>query len=280
VARSLRAETLCVKYREPNMTIFRARLKKDFLVSLPEEERKLFLALGHIGNEINALHKLILWSSDFSSDNQAVLHGKISFSLMFVRFLAGKLKEAHKLITQRFLSAPVGKAYEAELSPEGRQALDNIKRYFGRQNIIDQVRNSFAFHYSPDAIDSVLPGVSDELDLYLGDDGGANTLYYFSEVLANMALLDAMGETDLASAMGRLIADVLAVAKSVLNFAEAFMARFVEKHSPDVWDGFAEPVSVDDLQSIRSISLPWFTDSSTLSELLAEINQRKKENGP
>jgi hypothetical protein len=262
------------------MAIFRARLKKEFLLSLPEEERKIFFSLGHIGNEVNALHKLLLWSSDFSSDNQAVVQGQISFSLMFVVLLAGKLKEAHKLITQRFLSSSVGKTYESELSPEGRQALESIKRYFGRKNVIDQIRNSFAFHYVPDAIDaidSVLPDVPDDLELYLSQTENANTLYYFSEVLANRALLISMGEQDLAAAMSRLIADVLSVAKSVLKFSEHFMARFVEKHSPGVWDGFAEPVPMEGLLPIQSIRLPWFTDSSKLPELLAEINQRQKK---
>jgi hypothetical protein len=72
------------------MTVYRARLKKDALRQLPKEERRLFLSLGHVVNEVNGLRKLLIWSSDFSSANEVIVQGKIAFSLISVRLLAGK----------------------------------------------------------------------------------------------------------------------------------------------------------------------------------------------
>ena len=47
------------------MTIYRTTFAKESLLELPEEERKIFLGLAHITNEIKGFQKLLLWSSDF-----------------------------------------------------------------------------------------------------------------------------------------------------------------------------------------------------------------------
>lgn len=247
------------------MTVYRARLRKDALRALPTEERRLFLSLGHVVNEVNGLRKLLIWSSDFSSDSEVIVQGKISFALISVRLLAGKAKEAFELIRKHFLNSKViSQAYLPLLSDKGSEALSDLKKYFGGSNLIASIRNEFAFHYSPAAIDDALNDIPDELDLYLEDKGQANTLYYCSEVLAGRALLKSLGANDDPSAFERLMGETVAAADSIHDFAEAFMEAFLERHKENVWDGFAKPIDLGKLPDFSSMSLTWFTDISEL----------------
>lgn len=250
------------------MTVYRARLSKDGLRGLPSEERKLFLTLGHAVNEVNALRKLLFWSSDFSSENEVVTQGRITFALLFVRLLAGKAKEAFELIRARFLnSKALSQAYLPDLSPKGQEALATLKRSFGGSNLLSSIRNEFAFHYSPDAIDSALTDLADELDLYIEDQGQANTLYYSSEILAGRALLKSLGAPDDPEALNRLMEETTRAADAIQNFAEAFMEAFLSRHSEGVWDGFAEPIDLGSLENFMKMKLNWFADASDLLEL-------------
>ena len=247
------------------MTIYRARLSKDGLRQLPSAERKLFLTLGHAVNEVNALRKLLFWSSDFSDKNDVVTQGRITFALIFVRLLAGKTKEANELIKKRFLRSKVlSQGYLPLLSPKGREALAKLKRLFGGSNLISSIRNDFAFHYSPDAIDAALNDLSDDLDLYIEDKGQANTLYYCSEVLAGRALLKSLGAVDDPEAFNRLMEETISAADAIHNFAEAFMEAFLARHRAHVWDGHAEPVELGELGNFMSTRLNWFADIADL----------------
>ena len=42
------------------MALYRASLDKEALLKLPEAERRLFLCLAHLANEVSALQKLVL----------------------------------------------------------------------------------------------------------------------------------------------------------------------------------------------------------------------------
>jgi hypothetical protein len=99
---------------------FRAKLSKEGLQQLSPEERRLFLSLGHIANEIKALQKLLVWSSNFSTDHEPIVHGRISFSLMLLKILAGKLNEAHEAIRKSFYNPEVSRSYAPKLFKSGR----------------------------------------------------------------------------------------------------------------------------------------------------------------
>ena len=78
------------------------------------------------------------------------------------------------------------KAYIPILSP----SLSVLKSYFGRSNLSYRVRNSFAFHYSGDALSEHWEEVAegDELQIVLGGTIG-NNIYFAAETVANAALL-------------------------------------------------------------------------------------------
>jgi hypothetical protein len=248
------------------MKIFVAKLNKEKLSSASSAaERSFFLVMAHLVNEINALNKLILWSHEYPTQNTAEENGKMSLTFLLLRLLAGKLSEGNELLHKKFYGSKISKNYEPALSAKGREALSQIKQYFRGTNNVAAIRNNYAFHYSPEELDSVLPTISEELELYVSDGGGANTLYYFAEVLAIRAILNSIDDKDGYSAYKKLTEELPMIAGWFIDFAEALLVEFLSKQEENLWDGFAEEVKFDKLPSISEIKIPWFTDTTELS---------------
>ena len=127
--------------------------------------------------------------------------------------------------------------------------------------------NYYAFHYSPEELDAVLPTVPEELEIYVADEGSANTLYYFAEVLANRAILRSMQETDDSIAYTKLHLELPKVANWFSILAELLLVEFISRYEEGIWDGFAEEIQFDNLPLITDIKIPWFTDISEVMKL-------------
>lgn len=249
------------------MRVYNAKIRKDALLGVPENERSFFLSLAHFANEINALQKLVLWSWDFSSQNPAVVKGQMALSFMLLKLLAGKLKEGNELLRMTFYGSSASRDYEPLLSKEAQEALSEIKRYFGRDNLIHQVRKKYAFHYSPDEVAAVLPLVSEDLDLYIDSAGRIlNNLYDFAEVLANTAMLSGI-DHDTQAAFSKFRKEVISVAEWFTIVSDGLIVQFLKNHF--LWDGAASEISLGDFKPTSSVRLPWFTDPSDLGDAAA-----------
>lgn len=247
------------------MRIFVAKLSKEKLsLTSSPAERSFFLVMAHLVNEINALNKLILWSHEYPTQNTAEESGKMSLTFLLLRLLAGKLNEGNELLQKKFYGSKISKSYVPALNTKGQEALSQIKRYFNGPNAVTEIRNNFAFHYSPEELDTVLPTVPEELELYVSDEGSANTLYYFAEVLAIRAILRTIDDRDSYSAYKKIVEELPMIAGWFIDFAEALLLEFLSKQEKNIWDGFAEEVQFDTLPSITEIKIPWFTDTASL----------------
>ncbi len=245
------------------MNIYRGRLNKAELLRLPDHERILFCAIAHLQNEISILLRAVLWSSDFSSDNQAEIQGQISTSLFFVKLLAGKMREGWTLLEKFFFSHKLlSSDFQVHANHKQKEALEALSRYFGKGNVIHDVRTDFAFHYSPESLDAVLASTPDELDLYIEEEGNANSLYYFAEVLANRAVLDRVNVSNGKDAMDRFIGEVVTVAEQFTRFGQAFMSYVIKRQGQSIWQEPAKCVQFSILPSFSEMRFPWFTDTT------------------
>lgn len=250
------------------MTIYMAKISKKRLQELPVDERTLFLSLAHLCNEIIALEKLILYSYDISSENETINNGQVAMSLMLIKLLSGKLKEGYKLLKKKFFGTKISRDYAQSLSDECKETLAQLKRYFDNSNnAIHIVRNNYAFHYSPDELNTAFPNIPEDLILYVEKEGQGNNLHYFAEVIANRALLQSLGKEDEFEAFKQLIAESTKIAGWLLNISNAIMNEFLKRHINGIWEGNATEVYFDKLPSFNDISIPWFTDNSVLYEI-------------
>lgn len=257
------------------MKIIRGRLDKGEALKIPDRERDVFLTIAHIQNEISILLRLVLWSSDFSSSNEAVTQGQISVNLFLVKLLAGKLYEGWVFLTKHFFTCKsLAKNFNEIATSAQKTHLDVLKQYFKKDNLVSKVRNNYAFHYSPTELGSTLKNIPDELDLYVEEEGNFNTLYYFAEILANSAVLNLINPTDKVDALEKLENEVITIAKSFVKFGQSYMSCVIKRYSPKIWKESAKLVEFEKLPNFFDIQLPWFTDTSNEKRTVKKLKRQ------
>lgn len=142
------------------------------------------------------------------------------------------------------------------------QSLTNLKKHFSKGNLLHEVRNNFAFHYSPDAMENEIGKSPDALDLYIENKPDANTLYYFAEILANRAALRILGSAESVEAMEGFIKTILQVAIEFNKFNLAFLHFITSEHKDIIWDGEATEVPLTGLKQFSECRIPWFADTT------------------
>ena len=94
------------------------------------------------------LKKLLERTARNPTDNPVLRDVHLSQSFIIARLLAGRLWEGWELIRKAYFSTRLSLAIESKLPDDTLEALGKLKKYFGKKNIIDILRNEFAFHYS------------------------------------------------------------------------------------------------------------------------------------
>lgn len=61
--------------------------------------------------------------------------------------------------------------------------------------------------------------------------------------------------------------ETTSAADAIHNFAEAFIEAFLARHREELWDGYATPVELGELENFMSVKLNWFTDPVDLLKL-------------
>lgn len=127
--------------------------------------------------------------------------GDVNFSQSFIiaRLLAGKLWEGWELMRKAYFSTKLSLMIESKLPEDTKDALGNLKKYFGKKNVIDSVRNEFAFHYNAQRVRTQLFLVeeTDNLKIYAAET--EDVLFQFSEIIVGSAMLGAVQTGDSSS---------------------------------------------------------------------------------
>jgi hypothetical protein len=246
------------------MNVCRARLNKGKLLQIPDPERKLFITIAHLQNEIRFSLYGAVWSADYSSDNEAIVHGQISLNFFYSKILAGKLHEGWQLLqTHYFRNKPLSLDFNANGSKEAISILKELGKYFGRKNAISEIRNNLSFHYSPDDLNKHLSELPDELDLYIAKENDANTLYYFAEALANRGVLSKLELSADVNPLEAINSELIGIAKKFNKFNMLYMKYVLKKHSPEIWDGGVEEIKFENLMEFSKVRIPLFTDTTS-----------------
>ena len=93
------------------------------------------------------LQKFLNFATNRMPDGEVEQHATGTQTQMLVRLMVGALNEAWELVSSRFIRNRLAKDYLVRLDPAGRTAFDELKRQFGGSNLLDGVRNNYAFHY-------------------------------------------------------------------------------------------------------------------------------------
>jgi hypothetical protein len=78
--------------------VFRIPLSKDQLRAIPAEERNLLLLTSHAVNQLSVLRKILIFSTNYESDNEIENTLSAGQSQTILRFLFGALAEAWEMV--------------------------------------------------------------------------------------------------------------------------------------------------------------------------------------
>ena len=252
------------KRRVEEMNIFQGKLNREVLLKVPKLERNNFLAVAHLQNEIRFCLSGVVWSHDFTSDDEVIVQGQLALNFFYLKTLAGKLNEGWELIHKsHFKNKKLSIEFSETADKEALGLLKELKKYFSANNLINEIRNNHSFHYSPDELGEKLNDLPEELDLYISKENDANTLYYFAEALANQRIIDKLNLEAQQNPLEAIYSELIGVAKKFNKFNMLYMAHFLTKYNPEIWACPAEPVDLGEIPEFSKVIIPFFTDTST-----------------
>ena len=244
------------------ITLHHLRLTQQQLDGIPDDERRLLILLGHAFNELNILTKLFQYTASASASDRALLDAENAQALVIARVLTGKIYECWKLLQSAFFATALSKTYVPQLDTDGASALAAVKRYFGRSNAIEAMRNEFAFHYSTDQIDAGHRAIvdGDSLDLYLANEDG-NTFFAFADTITGRAMLERIKPGDSEHAFQLLMDDTIEAATNLNNTIASLMAIGFKRHFGENYvTSTATTVTVEAVPESASVRIPYFIE--------------------
>ncbi len=246
------------------MKVYTTPIPKDRLPTIPERERTFLIGIGHIANEVNVFQKLFYWASCSTDNHELLKKAHTTQAIAIAKVLAGKLSEAWIFIEKAFFASSLSKDWEARLQDDASAALDHMKKYFGHQNLVVNIRNNFAFHYSVDDISSgfALPPVEEGWLIVLSE-SNANSLYYAAELVANYALLESIRPGNHQAAIEAMIDEIIHVARWLVEFAGGCWIIGMETYlCPQDQKMPITEYSIEDAPSIAAVNLPFFVETA------------------
>jgi hypothetical protein len=219
------------------LDILRMDVGKDLLGKMAEEERCLFLALGHASNQVNALWKLVivLTNGDESDPVKQRLEG--AQTQIFVRLTIGAMQEAWRLVEGRFLKRPLGREYLPLLDAPAAAALDRLKKRFGKLNRLAVIRNNYAFHHpETDEVDAVFEKAAAEQGTEDADwaiyfnKALLNTFFFVSDFILVHGMANALAESDVNEAHRQLLGEMAPVAHDLSEFTFGFALAIFRRY--------------------------------------------------
>jgi hypothetical protein len=246
------------------MRVQRIGFSVEQLRGIPEEERSLIVVLAHALNEVNTLNKLLFFCTQFDQEPRWVANAQAAQALIVARPIAGKLNEAWAALQAGYFGTKLTKTYGVLLESSATEALDYLKKYFGRKNLLNEVRNNFAFHYSLDHAKTSIPDDSspDDLALFLHETKG-NSLYYFAEYLMNKALIDLISPTDPELALGTLLKEMSKVIAQLNEFVQGLLFVVFDRYiGEEVLRQSVQTVELGVVPQSANIHIPFFFDMS------------------
>ena len=242
------------------MRLQRIGLTAEQLRGIPDEERSIIVVLAHALNEVNTLNRLLFLCTRIDQEPRWVAHAQAAQAFIVARPLIGKLNEAWVVLQKGYFGSKLSKLYTGLLEPSATEALDYLKSYFGRKNLVFEVRNNFAFHYSLEQARTSTPDDSlpEDLAIYLHQTNG-NSLYYFAEYLMNKALIDLISPTDPESALGTLLDEMSKVIAHLNEFVQGLLFVILDKYiGEDVLRQSVQAVELGIVPQSASIGIPFF----------------------
>ena len=260
------------------MKLRKATIKNYEFAKLSENERIIFVQIGHFFNEINILQKMLLYAINSLHSASTFLEKDIySKQAIFVMTMLGsKLSEGWQFLQASFFGAKISKLYEVRLNKR-THSLNELKNFFSgsRDNLLNIIRNKYAYHYDRNKIKNEILKMHSDLEILFSDYAAADDFYtccddvFLHSIIKDVvkvaisqrrvAFEEARLKTEdaksklLGDFVKILVDDTLNVCKSFQEFSNNLIALLCEKIEIDY-----EEVKIPEPPNINDVNLPFF----------------------
>jgi hypothetical protein len=243
------------------MKVVHVQLSKEKLLTLHTLESTFFIALGHMLNELNSFTKFLYWSANAPVRNNAEDQGKFATMLILIQILAGKLNASWELFQGSFFGSGLSHDYEPELDVKASEALQSLKRYFGRRNAVNLIRNYFAFHYSPNKVGESLPDVTEPLEMFMERESAPNNLFSFSETVLSHALLKFLEDNGMSMTFDDIVKEFFGASLWFSEVSDGLMDAIIRKGEVEFRSAEPKEVKFRRVKNFHKMSIPWFAET-------------------
>lgn len=241
------------------MKLSKIEISKKNMASIPEPERRFFILITNVLNDVNMLFKLTILSNKHR-ENIIELKAQESLTFFILVLLAGKLWEGWKMLGKEFFGSKLSMQYDPVLSSKAKVALQNLKDYFGKgDNLINFIRNKVGFHYKHgDEILEILDESSDEerFELYLSQAQG-NCFYYMATILTSSLILTRINRSDLPKALDSFFEQIVSQVSEWLQiFLQDCLILITKKYLDAKYE--ITEIDITGPPSINEVNIPYF----------------------
>jgi hypothetical protein len=244
---------------QPNpLTISRGEFPAARLKRLAPEEQRLLVMAGHISNEISILQKILVACMNYRGKSEAARNGFATQNLVVAKVLGGKLFEAWRAIERLYYGSRLSREIGPKLMEDAQTAEGELRRYFGRDNPLNKVRNNAAFHYSGDTVPEAVAALNDDfpLQIFLTEETG-NSLYLFAEQPMFMEAFAKPTDKSMQANFDEFVGDAQRVARHMAVFLQGCIEILWEKFAADV-ELREEAAAPEDVGGLHSTQMPFF----------------------
>jgi hypothetical protein len=176
------------------------------------------------------LKKLLELSAKETPADPILRDVHLSQQFIIGRLLAGKVREGWELIKKAYFGAKLSLGIEKELPDDTTMALENLKKYFRTKNLIDCVRNEFAFHYDPERVQRRVSLVeqTDNLKIYVAET--KDVFFQLSDAIVQSAMLEAVQEGDYIAAAEKFFKEIMVVSGQLVDFCDGCLHYMIKQY--------------------------------------------------
>lgn len=217
--------------------------------------------MGHLRNQLMVLWKLQKWSVNNPSTHPVLINVNVAQTFLLSSLLAGKLWEGWQLLRVAYFASKVSKSIEEHLPEKAQLGLANLKKYFKANNLIDDIRNQFAFHYDPEKVQAQLQQVEDGDEMFVCvAEKSANMFYHVSEVIVASAMLESVVPGDFNQATRKFYEEIGEVSRYFIDFCDGCLEYMTDEYLGTTKEELnATELIIADPPHRDEIELPFFS---------------------
>ncbi len=234
------------------LELLKVTIEKEKLLKAPVPERAFYLKVMNFLTDVSILQKCC-WHSGPKTDevNPVKQSAEIIQAMFFVRHLAGLLLEGYELIRTGFFANKLGRIYQIK-------ELETIKEYFNKENLIEKIRNKFAYHLDIELVGNEIEKFPDDEDwvIYLVKEIKelSNNLYEVGDNILLSAIVRFANEKTVQEGLSPVLNEILQMATTLQTFFAEFVIIFHEKYL-----GFKHKQEIClDIPRLHEVHIPYF----------------------